>query len=69
MDEVFKRRSSSMSITRLRRLSTISESSRKTSIESEKSTLRARSGTVLSWLSMRRESSPPTGKNVERDEG
>ena len=66
VDEVFKRRSSSMSSTRLRKLSNTSERSRKTSTESQKSTSRARSGTVLSWLSLRRENSPPSGKNVEQ---
>ena len=66
VDEVFKRRSSIMSITRLRRLSSTSEWSRRASIESQKITLRARSGTVLSWLSIRRDKSPPTEKNVEQ---
>ena len=64
VDEVFKRRSSSMSTTRLRKLSNTSERSRKTSTESQKGTSRARSGTVLSWLRIRRENSPPSGKNV-----
>lgn len=62
VDEVFKRRSSSMSSARLRKLSNTSERSRKTSSESQKSTPRARSGTVLSWLSIRRENSRPSGK-------
>lgn len=62
VDEVFKRRSSSMSTTRLRKLSSTSDRSRETSTDSQKSTSRARSGTVLSWISIRKENSPSSRK-------
>ena len=65
LDEVFRRRSSSMSFTRLRKLSNTSDTSRKTSTGSQKGTSRARSDTVLSWMSIRRENSPPSGKKVK----
>lgn len=58
VDEVFRRRSSSISTTRLRSLSSVSESgSRKTSTGSQQSTSRARSGTVLSWINFRKQCS------------
>ncbi|KAL9951344.1 hypothetical protein ACROYT_G043993 [Oculina patagonica] len=62
VDEVFRRRSSSLSTTRLRRLSSASDRSRKTSTESQQSTSRSRSGTVLSWISIRKQSSFSFGK-------
>lgn len=66
VDEVFKRRSSSMSSIRLRRLSSTSERSRKTSTESQNTTSRPRSGTILSWMSIRRENSPSSGEEVNQ---
>ena len=57
VDEVFRRRSTTISTVRLRRLSSASESSRKTSTGSQQSTSRSRSGTVLSWVSFKKQSS------------
>lgn len=57
VDEVFRKRSSTLSTVRLRRLSSASECSRKTSTGSQQSTSRSRSGTVLSWISFKKQSS------------
>lgn len=65
VDEVFRERSSSLSVSRLRRASIISEKSRKTSTESQQSTSRARSGTLLSWISVRKHSPPLERKERE----
>lgn len=51
VDEVFRnRRSSSVFTSHFRKLSTTSDRSRKASTESQQSTSRTRSATVLSWL-------------------
>ena len=57
VDEVFRSRRSSIAFaSTVRRLSTSSDRSRKTSTESQESTSRARSGTLLSWIGSRRNS-------------
>ena len=64
VDEVFRsRRSSSVFSPHFRKLSTASDRSRKTSTESQQSTSRARSGTILSWIGSRKIS-----RSSEREE-
>lgn len=62
VEEVFRRRSSNASTSHLRKVSISSYKSRKISTESQWSTSKARSGNVLSWISIRRPSSPSENK-------